>query len=145
MGLSSADMEPPYDGGCLCGAVRYSFSAPAVGARICHCRACQKAMGAPYLAQASFPRASLNVTGETARFRSSARLWRHFCRICGTRLFIEPIDAPDRIGVPIATLDDPRAVRPDRHIWVSAKLDWVRIDDGLPQDDEASTVPYRDI
>ncbi|KAB7739661.1 GFA family protein [Parvibaculum sedimenti] len=137
--------EPPYDGGCLCGAVRYSFSVPTIGARICHCRTCQKAMGAPFLAQASFPKTSLNVTGETARFRSSARLWRHFCGICGTRLFIEPVDAPNRIGIPIATLDDPEVIRPERHIWVSEKLDWVRIDDGLPQHPKASPVPYRDI
>ncbi len=137
--------EPPFDGGCLCGAVRYSFAVPTIGARVCHCRTCQRAMGAPFLAQASFPRISLTVTGETLRFRSSARLWRHFCGICGTPLFIEPVDAPDRIGIPIATLDNPEAIPPERHIWVSEKIDWVRIDDGLPQHPEASPVPYRDI
>jgi hypothetical protein len=35
--------------------------------------------------------------------------------------------------VSVATLDDPTALQPGSHIWVSAKLPWVRIDDGLPQ------------
>jgi hypothetical protein len=102
-------------------------------------------MSAPFLAQASFPRASVSVTGETSRYRSSERLWRHFCKICGTRLFSEPVDAPDRLGVPLAALDNPDAIRPERHIWTSMMLEWVNIDGGLPQHPESSPVPYRDI
>lgn len=137
------NLEPPYEGGCACGAVRFRFTAPTIGARICHCRLCQKAMGAPFLAQASFPRAALSVAGTTERYRSSERLWRHFCKACGTRLFIEPVDAPDRIGVPLATLDDPEAIRPERHIWISAKVDWLELADDLPKHEGASPVPYR--
>ena len=35
--------------------------------------------------------------------------------------------------MPLSTFDDPNAVAPDMHIWVSEKLSWVTIDDGLPQ------------
>jgi hypothetical protein len=48
-------------------------------------------------------------------------------------VFTEPGDAPPRLSVSLATLDDPNAIRPEVHIWVSAKLDWVSLDDGLPQ------------
>lgn len=134
---------PPYPGGCLCGAVRFIFAAPAAGSRICHCRNCQRAMGAPFLAQAQFPKASLTATGRTARYRSSERLFRHFCPSCGTHLFLEPVDAPDRIGIPLAVLDDPGAIRPEQHVWASGKVGWLVIDDGLPQHPRGSPDPYR--
>jgi hypothetical protein len=35
--------------------------------------------------------------------------------------------------VALATFDDPQAVAPQAHIWVSEKLGWVSLDDGLPQ------------
>ena len=55
------------------------------------------------------------------------------CARCGTPVFSEPKDAPARVGVSLATLDDPNALAPAMHIWVSEKLAWVSIDDGLPQ------------
>lgn len=134
---------PPYHGGCPCGAVRYTVTAPSLGARICHCRACQKAMAAPFLAQAQFPRAAVTISGTTARHRSSERLFRHFCPACGTRLFLEPVDAPERIGIPLATLDQPEAIWPEQHIWVSSKVDWLEIADGLPQHPQGSPERYR--
>ncbi len=35
-------------------------------------------------------------------------------------------------GVALAAFDDRNAFAPTEHIWVSEKMDWVRIDDGLP-------------
>ncbi len=146
MSNPGSDLEPPYAGGCACGAVRYVISEPTVGARICHCRSCQVAMAGPFLAQASFARRAVTVTGQMARYRSSPRLWRNFCPQCGTRLLLEPADFPERVAVPIATLDDPQAIRPERHIWLSSALDWsIGQDDGLPRHEEASPVPYRPI
>jgi len=34
--------------------------------------------------------------------------------------------------VSLTTLDDPTRLKHGSHIWVSEKLSWVRIDDGLP-------------
>ena len=80
---------PPYEGGCLCSQVRYVAREAPLGARICHCRLCQKAQGSPFLAQASFPKRSMTITGQTGQHQSSRRLIRHFCPNCGTRLFID--------------------------------------------------------
>lgn len=135
--------DPPYEGGCLCGAVRFRIEAPTLGARICHCRQCQKAMAAPFLAAAAFPRKAVRFNRDTARFRSSHRLWRHFCPGCGSRLFLEPVDHPDRLGVPIALLDDPGAIRPEMHVWWSERAPWLQVDDDLPKHPEGSPVPFR--
>ncbi len=136
---------PPYEGGCLCGQVRYRITEAPLGARICHCRLCQKAEGAPFLAIASFASRSVSIEGHTGSHASSGRLMRHFCPDCGTRLFVKPIDAPQRIGVALATLDEPDAIAPEMHIWVSSRVAWMRFDDGLPEYAEGSPVAFREI
>ena len=120
------------EGGCLCGAVRFKCEGEPVNVRICHCRNCQKAMGSPFFARALFEQSALTVEGETARYPSSDQLDRVFCRTCGTRLFAWR-KVGTRAGVAIAAFDDRNALAPTAHIWVSEKMDWVRLDDGLPQ------------
>ena len=39
---------------------------------------------------------------------------------------------PTAIDVTLASLEDPTLLKPECHIWVSDKLPWVVIDDGLP-------------
>jgi hypothetical protein len=41
------------------------------------------------------------------------------------------------VGVALATFDDRNAFQPTEHIWLSAKMDWVKIDDGLKQYQES--------
>jgi len=121
-----------HEGGCLCGAVRYKAEGEPLNVRVCHCRNCQKAMGSPFLARALFPQDALTVTGETARYSTSEHLDRVFCPRCGTRLFSWRSNGT-AAGVALATFDDRNAFAPSDHIWVSEKMDWVCLDDGLPQ------------
>ncbi|HEY8615254.1 GFA family protein [Phenylobacterium sp.] len=121
-----------YSGGCLCGAVRWAAKAEPVNVRLCHCRLCRRATGAPYFARALFPADAVTRTGETTGFASSHRLVRRSCARCGTPVFAEPNDAP-YLAVALGTLDQPEALAPGSHIWVSQKVPWVRLDDGLPQ------------
>ena len=131
--MADQDRSPPYAGGCLCGQVRYLATAPSLNTRICHCRACQKATGSAFYARAMFPKDAVAIEGRTARYRSSERLWRHFCPDCGTPVFAEPLDMPDRLAVTLATLDEPDAIKPQMHVWTSSRIDWLKLDDGLPQ------------
>ena len=127
------------EGGCLCGAVRFRCAGEPLNVRICHCRNCQKAMGSPYYARALFPQTALTVEGETSAYPSSPRLERVFCRQCGTRLFSRRTDGTV-VGVALAVFDDRNAFAPTEHIWLSEKIVWVRIDDGLKQYQES--VPH---
>jgi hypothetical protein len=125
-------MNPHYSGGCLCGQVRWRASAEPINVRLCHCRNCQRATGGPYFARALFNDPGVVRSGETIRWASSPRLHRLSCARCGTPVFAEPQDGA-WIAVSLTTLDDPTALSPGSHIWVSQKLAWVRIEDGLPQ------------
>jgi hypothetical protein len=120
------------EGGCLCGAVRFKAEGEPINVRICHCRNCQKAMGSPFYARALFDQKALTVEGETVSYPSSAALGRVFCKACGTRLFSWRTNGT-AAGVSLAAFDDRNAFAPTEHIWVSEKMDWVRLDDGLPQ------------
>jgi hypothetical protein len=120
------------DGGCLCGAVRFKAEGEPINVRVCHCRTCQKAMGSPFFARALFDQSTFTVEGETGRYASSERIERVFCTICGTRLFAWRRDGT-AAGVALAAFDEPSAFAPTEHIWVSDKIAWVRLADGLPQ------------
>ncbi len=120
------------EGGCLCGAVRFKAEGEPLNVRICHCRTCQKATGSPFFARAVFDHRALTVEGDTGRYPSSEMVDRVFCKTCGTRLFAWRKN-PAVAGVAIAAFDDRNAFAPTEHTWVSDKMDWVRLDDGLPQ------------
>ena len=59
-----------------------------------------------------------------------------FCASCGTSLTYQHEDRSDEIDVTIPTLDEPGQLEPECHIWVSDKLPWLRLEDGLPQHPE---------
>ena len=125
--------DEAHEGGCLCGQVRWRARGPALNTRACHCRLCQRATGGPFFARAVFPPDRFERWGETTAWNSSARVQRLSCARCGTPVFAVPSDPPARIAVSITTCDDRQALRPDRHIWVSEKVAWLSLDDGLPR------------
>ena len=126
------------EGGCLCGAVRFTTDGEPVNVRICHCRRCQKAMGAPFFARALFDPKAVAIRGEVASYSSSDTLDRVFCPACGTRLFSRRTNGT-AIGIALAAFDDRNAFTPTEHIWVSEKPAWVTVQDGLPQHPEGPT------
>ena len=80
----------------------------------------------------------MTVEGDTACYPSSDALDRVFCKVCGTRLFAWRTNGT-LVGIALATFEDRNAFAPTEHIFVSEKMDWLRLDDGLPQYQE--TVP----
>jgi hypothetical protein len=61
-------MKLTYPGGCLCGAVRYLVTGSPINERICHCRLCQKALGASFNARMLFKAEEVAVEGPLAMF-----------------------------------------------------------------------------
>ncbi|MES1200752.1 MAG: GFA family protein [Pseudomonadota bacterium] len=114
--------SPPYIGGCLCGAVRYSYNARPMGLNACHCGHCKKLSGSDYIKMLLGERAHLTHTGETAVYRKTAESGRQIdirrCAQCGTRLWHEPLAAPQFVFVCAGTLDDSDWAQPTSHIWV---------------------------
>lgn len=120
-------------GGCLCGAVRYRLIAPPESSGFCHCETCRRAGSAPSLPYAGIDLAAFAVTqGAPVAYRSSARVLRSFCGTCGSPLTYFNEDKPDKIDIMTVSLDAPEAFAPTEHVWVSEKLAWDVVTDGLP-------------
>src|ERR1700756_4838437 len=102
--MDSVEAPTRLTGGCQCGAVRYELTARPRGASLCHCRMCQKAGGAPFMAFAPLSITDFVVTrGQIATFASSDIAERGFCSTCGTPLTYRGVTSR-RISVTVCSL-----------------------------------------
>lgn len=113
----------PYIGGCLCGAVRYSYSARPLALNACHCSDCKKLSGSSYFAVVQSKGEAFSFTGETTHHRKVADSGRgvdiHRCAACGTRLWHTPAASTELVFFAAGTLDDPNWFVPTSHIWTA--------------------------
>ncbi|VXB48877.1 Aldehyde-activating protein [Massilia sp. 9I] len=121
-------------GGCFCGAVRYTVTGEIFNNTLCHCTDCRRISGAPALAWFSARRADFRYTkGEPQRFASSEHVLRGFCPQCGTTLTFEDARWPEELDITSASLDDPEQAPPGDHTFVRSRLRWMDLHDGLPE------------
>lgn len=127
------DRNRSLEGGCLCGAVRFTARGRFGEVSVCHCSQCRRWHGAPG-PYTSVRRDRLNFHNQRglAWYRSSERARRGFCRECGASLFW---DMPDQTYTAIAmgAFDGPTGLAQTVHIFVADKGDSYQITDGLPQ------------
>ncbi|MBK8258916.1 MAG: GFA family protein [Polyangiaceae bacterium] len=136
--VPSTYLALPASGGCQCGAVRYEISEAPVDANYCHCRMCQRALGAPFGAFATVKREHFRFSeGEPAYFASSSVARRGFCGKCGTPLTFE-YTASKHISFTIGSFDEPDSITPASHIGCESQVSWLHILDDLPKD----TTPF---
>jgi hypothetical protein len=121
------------NGRCFCGFVRYVADGAPFFETNCHCSTCRRTSGAPFVAWFSIPAGGFTiVSGEPARFASSEHGERTFCPRCGTPITFRSSHFPDQIDITTCSLEDPERVPPKDHTYVSSKLAWVKLADGLP-------------
>lgn len=130
-------MKLPMIGGCLCGAVRYEISAQPIASINCHCRTCQRSVGAPYLALLFVPATALKINGNYKEYATLAEsgntIYRAFCPECGTGLFGRNSKFTDIRPVAAATLDDPSVFKPEKDMWVVDAQPWDFMNPDLPK------------
>jgi hypothetical protein len=122
------------NGSCLCGAVRFEVAAELPPPDACHCSICRRQSG-HYWASSDVPRSSVTVHGEenVTWYRSSDKVRRGFCRVCGSVLFFDPLHR-DWTAIAMGAFDKPTGTRLHKHIFTADKGDYYDIADGLPQD-----------
>jgi adenylate cyclase len=132
----TVDPAPLAGGGCMCGAVRYEISQPAIGTGLCHCRMCQKFNSAPFSVWTTFPIEAVRLTrGEPKYYTSSPIGERGFCAECGASLTMR-YHAPehsDVLAILASTLDHPEDYAPNRHGGTESKMPWLDLNDSLPR------------
>ncbi|HEY2107510.1 MAG TPA: GFA family protein, partial [Candidatus Binataceae bacterium] len=99
-----------FEGGCLCGSVRYRVSGNPLTSGICHCRTCRRTGAAPMLPFVTFPFDRFDFTqGKPVDFHSSPLVTRSFCGRCGTPLTYRHQEQAGAIDVMTCSLDNPEA------------------------------------
>jgi len=97
-------------GQCLCGLVQYSIDQLEPNMGNCHCMMCRK-------------------------FHGENGTVRKFCSECGSSLIFQDDtnDYHEIIHFAAGTLNDDIEVRPDVHIYMESKVDWLDLNDDLPK------------
>lgn len=125
------------DGGCLCGAVRYSVTGDIITQVVCHCRNCQKQAGSAFSVLFLAAEGDVTVTGELRTYEdtgdSGDKVMRQFCPICGSPIFSLLPGMPGVKIVKAGTLDDPAWLEPKMHVWCDSAQPWFAIDPDAQQ------------
>ena len=109
-------MSDGYEGGCLCGAVRYKAEGEPLVQMNCHRRDCQRWAGAGYAPAMVFKKDQLRVEGN-ARIHESeggsgSPIARGFCATCGSSATLKVGREFAFAVVTAASLDDPARFQP---------------------------------
>jgi hypothetical protein len=125
-------------GGCACGSIRYKLTASPLIVHACHCRDCQRLTGSAFVINIWVEKKFVEVGHAVPKSfmlkgGSGNRHEVFFCGACGTYLWSQYHGAPaDALFVRAGTLDSPKAVKPDVHIYTRSKLPWLNLPEGVP-------------
>lgn len=119
------------NGRCLCGAVRYASTGPALFCVVCHCRDCQRASGSGGVPVLGVAKASFSCEGPVKQSRvrggSGLAAVRNFCADCGSLLFGTPESALELVTIYAGSLDDPSAFTPTDALFAGQRPGWAKL------------------
>lgn len=123
-----------YEGGCLCGKVRYRLTAPPDRVSNCHCSMCRRASGSLFQTWAIFSSDAFSLTqGQLAELRMTPVTTRRFCSSCGSPITFLYRTDPHEVAVSLGTFDPPLPFKPDAHLWITAMPEWSEQAQHLPR------------
>ncbi|MGI9351575.1 MAG: GFA family protein [Rhizobiaceae bacterium] len=119
-----------YEGGCLCGNVRFCVHGIPSFPHLCSCRMCQAWSGAPVVAWVEFPLVALEWIGpggEPSMHKSSKRTSRGFCAKCGGTLCAID-EGYENISLTLASFENPSQIVPDeQYSFEDMAPDWLNV------------------
>jgi hypothetical protein len=123
-------------GGCSCGALRYRLTSAPLFVHCCHCLNCQRQTGSAFVINLLIEADRVELlAGEPQPVDvprddgSVQRIYR--CPTCEVAVYSE-YTSPAFRYVRAGTLDEPRGITPDVHIFTKSKVDWVVLPESVP-------------
>ena len=124
------------EGGCLCGAVRYSARAHNGGGH-CFCVDCRKSSGTSHCSHMMVPGEGFTRTGELRFFDKPSdagnTVSRGFCPNCGSAVYSTNSAMPGAVFVRASSLDDPEVFEPRMVVYDSRAPSWTTMSESLPR------------
>ncbi len=106
-----------FEGGCLCGSIRFVATGQPYRVGLCHCLDCRKHHGALFHASAIFPEDAVAVEGELASYAG-----RFFCPRCGSSVLAR---TADEVEISLGCLDAPDQFIPTYELWTARRESWL--------------------
>lgn len=132
-------VSPVAEGSCLCGAVRFSATLPALWVAHCHCTRCQRAHGAPFVTWVGFQDSAVEVAspgGALRWFETAEGAGRGFCGHCGSPMFFRSPRYPGELHVARALFHEALAQRPTSNVFYRSRAPWALDVHRLPAEPE---------
>lgn len=127
-----------WEGGCLCGKVRYRAAGKLAEVLACHCRQCRRMSGHVFAATAVRREAfQLTKSDGLAWYNSSANSRRGFCRECGSSLFFDHGEVYP-MGVAAGSFDKDPPFKLTAHIYTDEAGAYYDLGDGAEVYDAAA-------
>ena len=124
------------EGRCACGAVRYRLASEPLIVHCCHCTNCRRQTGSAFVVNVLIEADRVEVLSGTAQPvdvpRDDGSVQRIFrCPECQVAVFSE-YSVPRVLFVRGGTLEEPKGITPDVHIYTRSKVGWVTLPEGAP-------------
>ena len=128
-------LEVPFEGGCQCGAIRYSCGAQPFVSYTCHCRDCQRLTSSAFATCIQVPEEAFSIlqgapSSQVRATDSGNRLTTSFCAVCSSALYSANSARPRLRTIYVGTLDCAAEVEVSAHIWTKRRLPWVVLPEG---------------
>jgi hypothetical protein len=116
---------------CRCGRLRATCTGEPVRVSVCHCLDCQRRSGSSFAAQARWPDAQVEFSGEAREWLTvgeSGRWFRsRFCPECGATIAYTIEAMPGLTAIPVGAFADPGFPPPEYSVYEERKHGWVAI------------------
>jgi hypothetical protein len=120
-----SDWKLPWEGGCMCGEIRFQVSAPPLLTMACHCRGCQRLSASAFSLTIAVPSEGFAVTrGEAAVGGMHGPHRQLYCPRCKNWVFTRPDGMDFFFNVRATMLDDHDWYVPFVEVHTSERLPW---------------------
>jgi len=119
-----------YEGGCLCGKIRFTITGPINNIVHCHCSRCRKSQGSSFATNGVVNTSDFTlVSGDEllTAYETTPGQKKYFCKVCGSPIMSKSEQQPDQVRIRIGTIESDITERPSAHIFSSSKANWEEI------------------
>ncbi len=120
-----SDWKLPWDGGCMCGGIRFRITTPPLLTMACHCTGCQKLTASAFSLSLAVPIEGFSITkGEPVRGGMHGLHRQLYCPHCKNWMFTYPHGLDFLANVRATMLDEHRWYAPYVEVYTAEKLPW---------------------
>lgn len=118
-------------GSCQCGSIKVAIQTDRLVSYVCHCLECKKQSAPSFAISVPLKAEEVIISGKLDVYRraahSGATTSCFFCTNCGTRIYHQSSNSPERLTLKGGVLDNAESLILVAHLWTKRKADWVEL------------------